>query len=62
VRAIPDVVEVNFAYTTYGIENRETVSWAMVCVEMLPMPLQGRQTRNQEGRVTRSGFFPGGHG
>jgi hypothetical protein len=41
-RSLPAVVEVNFTYTTYGIKNRETVSSAMVCVEMVPMPSQGR--------------------
>jgi hypothetical protein len=42
-RSLPVMVEVSFLYSTYGIKNRETISPVMVCVEMVPMPLQGRE-------------------
>jgi len=44
VRSLPAVVEVSFVYTTYGINNRKTISSTMVCVEMVPTSLQGRET------------------
>jgi len=44
VKSLPAVVEVNIVYTTYGIKNRETISSAMVCAGMVPMPLQRRET------------------
>jgi hypothetical protein len=51
------VVEVNFAYTTYGIKHRETVCPAMVCVAMLPDAFTKAANMKQKGRVTLSGFF-----
>ena len=57
VSSIPVVVEVNFASATYSIDNRETDFWAMVGVTMLPMPMQGRQTRIRREGLQEAVFF-----